>query len=186
MIKKIAGEVWKPLTFGGHKTLRNKYAISTQGRIASYKDDVLEDGKLLKGSVTSGYNTLNLHADGKSNTLYVHREVAKQFLSKPGKKDAIVIHLNHNKSDNRSKNLKWVNQEYAIGHQQKSPARKAFHERQRSKNKGLKLSLAQVKTIKSTLTNPKRKLNNRQLAEKYGVSEMTIYRILRGESWGNI
>ncbi len=182
MIKKIAGEVWKPLTFGGHKTLRNKYAISSLGRIASYQDDVL-DGKLLKGSVTSGYNTLNLHADGKSNTLYVHREVAKHFLPKAGKKDTIVIHINHDKSDNRSKNLKWVTQENAIGHQQKSPARKAFHERQRSKNKGLKLSLTQVKSIKTMLANPKRKLNNRQLAEKYNVSEMTIYRILRGESW---
>lgn len=186
MIKKIAGETWKPLTFKGHKSLRNKYAISSHGRIASYKDQIFEDGKLLKGSTTSGYKTLNLHADGKSNTLYIHREVAKQFLDKSGRKDSIVIHLNHDKSDNRSRNLKWVNQEHSIQHQQQSPARRAFHERQRDRSKGLKLTLAQVKAIKTQLANPNRKLTNRQIAEKYGVSEMTIYRILRGESWSSV
>lgn len=186
MIKKIAGEVWKPLVFKGQKSLRNKYAISSHGRIISYKDQMLEDGKLLKGSVTSGYKTLNLHTEGKSHTLYVHREVARYFLPKNGRKDAIVIHLNHDKSDNRSKNLKWVDQHASIQHQQKSPARKAFHERQRSRTKGFKLNLPQVKAIKNQLANPNRKLTNRQVAEKFGVSEMTIYRILRGESWGNV
>ena len=185
MVKKIAGETWKPLTFKGHKALRNKYAISSLGRVASYQQDVNEDGKLLKGSVTSGYNTLNLHAEGKSHTLYIHREVAKLFVTKGGKKENIVIHLNHNRSDNRSKNLKWVSQEQSIQHQQKSPARKAFRERQLSRTKGLKLTLAQVKALKTQLANPKKKLTNRQLAQKYNISEMTIYRIQRGESWSN-
>lgn len=186
MIKKISGEVWKPLLFDGHKSLRYKYAISSLGRVASYSNDVHEDGKLLKGSVTSGYKTLNLHMDGMSNTLYIHREVGRIFLPKPGKKEKIVLHLNHDKSDNRAKNLKWANQETATEHQQKSPARLAFHERQRSRLQGFKLNASQVRAIKTQLANPKRKLTNRQVAEKYGVSEMTIYRILRGESWSRI
>ena len=50
MIKKLAGEQWKQLSFEGSKELRNFYAVSSQGRLASYKEDVLEDGKLLNGS----------------------------------------------------------------------------------------------------------------------------------------
>lgn len=185
MIKKLPREEWKPFRFKGYKTMRNKYAISSQGRIASYKDDMFEDGKILKGSVTSGYKTFNLHADGKSSTIYFHREVASHFLPKKNSKEKIVIHLNHDKTDNRIKNLKWVNREESIAHQQKSPARKAYKERQRSRTKGLKLTITQARAIKTSLANPKRRLTNRQLAEKFDVSEMTIYRIQRGESWPN-
>ena len=49
MIKKIPGEEWKPLQFSGWKQLRKKYALSSQGRIASYSEDIHEDGKLLEG-----------------------------------------------------------------------------------------------------------------------------------------
>ena len=61
MIKKLSGEAWKQLTFEGSKDLRNRYAISSAGRLASYKENVLQDGKLLNGSLTTGYRTLNLH-----------------------------------------------------------------------------------------------------------------------------
>ena len=54
MIKKIAGEVWKQIQFKGSKTLRKKYAFSSLGRASSYHDDIIKDGKLLNGSLTSG------------------------------------------------------------------------------------------------------------------------------------
>ena len=62
--------------------MRNKYALSSHGRAASYKEDILEDGKLLEGSLTSGYKTLNLHVDGTNGTIYFHREIAKLFNKK--------------------------------------------------------------------------------------------------------
>ncbi|NDC77724.1 MAG: hypothetical protein EBZ67_07625, partial [Chitinophagia bacterium] len=37
-----------------------------------------------------------------------------------------------------------------------------------------------------TLADPRRRLTYRQLAEKYGVSEMTLYRIRSGENWGRV
>ncbi len=74
MIKKLPGEIWKPLLFSGSKELRNLYALSSLGRIASYKAEILEDGKLLNGSLTTGYRTLNLHRPGNKGTLYIHRE----------------------------------------------------------------------------------------------------------------
>jgi hypothetical protein len=186
MIKKNNGEVWKPVKLNGSKSLRNKYAVSSHGRAASYKEDILKDGKLLEGSLTSGYRTLNLHINDKNGTIYLHREIAKLFNKKPSPKHKYVIHLNHNKSDNHTKNLKWATQQDVNSHQQKSPKKIAYKKMQNSRTKGLKLTAAQVKTIKSILENPGRKLTHQQIADKYNISPMTIYRIKSGESWGKI
>jgi hypothetical protein len=186
MIKKLPAEVWKPMQFLGSKSLRNKYALSSLGRIASYKEDVLKDGKLLNGSLTTGYRTLNLHRPGNQGTLYIHREIAKLFLKRPSAKHKYVIHKNHNKLDNSVKNLKWATLEEMIDHQQNSPAKIAYKKRQANREVGLKLTAVQVKKIKDALNNKNRRLTIKQLAEKYEVSEMTMYRIKSGENWGRI
>jgi len=186
MIKKLAGEVWKPLTFSGSKELRNSYAVSSLGRIASYKDDVVKDGKLLNGSLTTGYRTLNLHRPGHKGTLYIHREIAKLFLKRPSSKHKYVIHLNHNKLDNSVKNLRWATLEEMIRHQQKSPAKVAYKKRQANREVGLKLTATQVRRIKGQLNKKTRRVTIKQLADQYNVSEMTMYRIKSGENWGRI
>ncbi len=186
MIKKLSGETWKPLKFKGWQSLRNKYAISSHGRAASYREDILGDGKLLSGSLTSGYRTLNLHLDGKSNTLYLHREVARLFNDKPSSKKKFVIHINHEKTDNRAKNLKWATQQEVNDHQQKSPKKLEYKKVQSNRRRGLKLTAAQVKTIKSMLANPRRKLTHQQIADKYNISAMTVYRIKSGENWADV
>ena len=186
MIKKLNAEVWKPLQFPGWKLLRKKYALSTTGRIASFSDDILEDGKLLNGSLTTGYKTLNLHRPGNNGTLYIHREIAKLFLKKKSVKEKYVIHLNHDKTDNSVKNLKWASLEEMIGHQQNSPAKIAYKQVQANRTVGLKLTSTQVKAIKKTLGSKNRQVTIRQLADKYSVSEMTLYRIKSGENWGRI
>ena len=186
MIKKINGETWKSLKFAGYEMMRNSYALSSHGRAASYKDDIYEDGKLLKGSLTSGYTTLNLRCGDKSNTLYLHREAARLFHKKRSPKQKYVIHVNHNKTDNRIDNLKWASQKEANEHQQNSPHKMASKKMRVKKAKGLKLNATQVKAIKTILANPKRKLTHKQLADKFKITPMTIYRIKRGENWGSI
>jgi hypothetical protein len=186
MIKKTAGEVWKQIVFSGHKQLRKKYAVSSHGRAASYSEDVNKDGKLLNGSVTSGYKTLNLHVENSNGTIYIHREVAKHFCKKTSPKHKYVIHLNHKKQDNNFKNLAWATLDTVSAHQQNSPDKIAYKKRQANRTVGLKLNATQVKTIKDIINNPKRKLTYKRLAEKYNVSEMTLYRIKSGENWGRI
>ncbi|MBS1929076.1 MAG: hypothetical protein IT254_11210 [Chitinophagaceae bacterium] len=186
MIKKVAGESWKQMQFPGYKQLRKKYAVSNTGRAASYTEGVFEDGKLLSGSLTSGYRTLNLHVEDGNGTIYIHREVAKLFCKKKSPKHKYVIHVNHHKSDNNAKNLKWANHEEVSSHQQNSPQKLAYKKRQANRTSGLKLTATQVKTIKDMIKNPKRKLTYKQMADKYGVSEMTLYRIKSGENWGRI
>ncbi len=186
MIKKIAGEKWKQIQFSGYKLLRNKYAVSSLGRAASYRLDVEKDGKILGGSLTSGYSTLNLHIEGNNGTIYIHREVAKHFCKKKSPKDKYVIHINHKKMDNQAKNLKWANMDEVSSHQQSSPAKIAYKKVQANRTEGLKLNADQVKTIKTIIFDPKRKLTYKQLAKKYKVSEMTLYRIRSGENWGRV
>ena len=86
MIKKIPGEIWKPIQFAGHKTLRKKYAVSSLGRTASFSEGIEKDGKILNGSLTSGYRTLNLHINGGNGTIYIHREIARLFCKKKSQK----------------------------------------------------------------------------------------------------
>ena len=186
MINKSAGETWKPLVFSGWKQLLNRYAVSCKGRIASYKQDVLKDGKLLSGSLTTGYRTLNLHRPNNKGTLYIHREMAKIFLKRPSPLHKYVIHRNHNKLDNSIKNLRWATLEQMIGHQQGSPAKIAYKEKQANRTEGLKLTAIQVKKIKSILNSKSRNITIKKLAQNYGVSEMTMYRIKSGENWARI
>lgn len=186
MIRKTSSEVWKPLRFQGWKEARRRYAVSNQGRLASFEEDIYTDGKLLEGSLTTGYRSLNLHRPGHSGTIYIHREVARLFVEKSSGRQKFVVHHNHNRLDNRASNLRWANPEEMSRHQQGSPAKKAYKERQATEARGLKLSIPQVKAIKKTLADPKRRLTYRQLAEKYGVSEMTLYRIRSGENWSQI
>lgn len=185
-MKKVTGEIWRPLQFNGWKHLRKKYALSSHGRIASFTDDVEKDGKILQGSLTTGYRTLNLHRPGDNGTLYIHREIARLFLPKPSAKAKYVIHHNHNKLDNSVKNLKWASLPEMIEHQQKSPAKIAYKKVQANRNEGLKLNATQVRSIKKMLDDSKRKMTIKKLAEKFGVSEMTMYRIKSGENWARI
>ncbi|HQD09856.1 MAG TPA: hypothetical protein PLQ65_09340, partial [Flavihumibacter sp.] len=67
-----------------------------------------------------------------------------------------------------------------------SPAKRAYKKVQASRSTGLKLNASQVKSIKKTLGAKNRTQTIRQLADKYGVSEMTLYRIKSGENWGKI
>jgi hypothetical protein len=129
------------MQFTGYKQLRKKYAVSNQGRAASYSDSVEKDGKLLNGSLTSGYRTLNLHVEDGNGTIYIHREVAKLFCKKKSPKHKFVIHSNHKKTDNSAKNLRnGLTLEEVSEHQQDSPQKVAYKKRQANRTVGLKLT----------------------------------------------
>lgn len=186
MVKKTPGETWKPLQFPGWRQLRKKYAVSNYGKIASYTDDLHAGGQLLSGSLTTGYRSLNLHRPNNKGTLYIHREIARLFCKKPSSKHQYVIHLNYNKTDNKATNLKWATLSEVSRHQQNSPAKIAYKKIQANRSSGLKLNANQVSAIKKIIANPKRRLTYKQLAQKYAVSEMTLYRIKSGENWGKV
>jgi Mor family transcriptional regulator len=190
MIKKIPNERWKEITEVKGK-LKLRYAISDRGRLASF-DKKIEDGKLLEGSRQENFKIWRFRIKDKNKGLLLHKIVANYFLPKPKDKKMLVIHIDHDLQNNHYKNLKWVSMLEQRQHSSKSPASKAALKKllkfnaNRVITKGQKLTIGQVKEIKTTLANPKRKLNNRELAKKYKVSEMQIYRIKRGELWKRV
>jgi hypothetical protein len=190
MIKKTEGEKWRQVVFDNWETMQRKYAVSNAGRVASYVKSVEKDGELLNGSEIEGYRVLRLRVNGKYVAFLFHRLVAEAFCKKPSKNHTLVIHLNYEKQDNKATNLAWATKDAVANHNKNSPAVKAYRQKMEEAvpdiKKGLKLTLSEVKQIKKMLQNPKRKLTHKQMAEKYGVSEMAITRIKRGENWGHV
>jgi len=190
MIKKIPNERWKEIKEIKGK-LKFNYAISDQGRLASFTKKI-HDGELLKGSRQEKFSIWRFKIKGKSRGVLIHKLVANYFLPKPKGKNMLVIHLDHDLQNNKAKNLKWVPMLEQRRHASKSPAsRQALKNlmkfnRNRVITKGQKLTIGQAKQIKQILANPNRKINNRQLAKKFKVSEMQIYRIKRGDLWRRV
>lgn len=127
--KLLPGETFKPLKFSFKGSLlRNQYAISNKGRIVSFREKT-EDGKLLKGTLVQGYRVFKAKPDGQNVTLFIHKIVAETFTKKPGRKAEFVIHLDHDKLNNKAENLKWVTREELNEHLKNSPKLKAYYNR---------------------------------------------------------
>lgn len=127
--KLLPGETFKPLKFSFKGTLlRNQYAISNKGRIVSFREKT-EDGKLLKGTLVQGYRVFKAKPDGQNVTLFIHKIVAETFNKKSGRKAEFVIHLDHDKLNNKAENLKWVTREELNDHLKNSPKLKAYYNR---------------------------------------------------------
>jgi hypothetical protein len=187
MISYLPNEEWK--TLKGALGLGNqKYAYSNMGRVASYKKTI-EEGKILGGSITAGYPAIRVRLeDGSKKLFYVHRLVASGFLQQPSAEHKIVIHLDYEKLNNSSENLKWVTKKEKEVHQMGSPYFLAGIEKRREKKtlKGLKLNAKQVLNIKKLIKDPERKKTFKQIAHDFNISEMQLYRIKSGENWSHI
>jgi hypothetical protein len=183
-IKNLKNEVWKDLQIKNKSALRKKYAVSNMGRVISYYEEIA-DGKLLSGSTVEGYTVLNVKPADSYQSLYLHREVAKLFSKRPSRNHKYVIHLDHDKKNNKATNLQWATKEEMETHQQSSPAKIAYKEKQRNRVTGLKLNITKVKSIKRLLAKPGRK-TMKQIAEQFDISEMQLYRIKSGENWSHV
>ncbi|MFN2422835.1 MAG: NUMOD4 domain-containing protein [Cryomorphaceae bacterium] len=185
-MRTYPGEQWREITFEPG-ALRLNYAVSNFGRIVSFREKQ-EDGKLLKGGLLGGYPTFVCRPFGTSKTLYIHKIVAEQFLQRPSEVHKYVIHLDYNKKNNHTDNLKWATKEIMEAHQQKSP--NVIKSREKRKNqrptKGHKLTTTDVIRIKKRIFDPNRKTRLKIIAKQFGISEMQLYRIKSGENWSHV
>ncbi len=176
------GEKWKILP--EKNALGQNYAISNWGRLVCFTKH-LNSGHILKVSRQQGYPIWRCRFNGAYHAVLIHRLVAKYFLPKPKANQKFILHKNHNKEDNRTANLAWATQEDITAHSQKNPLvteyRKRILENHLAPNG--KLTVAKVKTIRSQLDKGK---TLKELALRYGVSDMQIYRIKTRENWGHI
>lgn len=168
--------------------LRKKYAVTNHGRIISYEENIEEGAEV--GSMQEGYRVLKLKPfGGKTNrTLLVHKLVAEYFLEKPNDEQKFVIHVDGNKINNFPHNLKWVTKEEWWEHWKKSPRVRESIKRNlnSTKHEGHKLTSTDVMRIKRMIADPKRKNTIRRIAKMFGISDMQVYRIKRGENWKHV
>lgn len=150
----------------------NRYAVTNHGRIISFIDKPTR-GHFLKPGVISNYPGISFRSEPISKSFLIHRLVAIHFLKKPSKQHKFVIHLNYNRNDNHYKNLKWATLQERFTHQRSNP---------NYWNANAKLTENQVLTIKRILSLGKTTL--KQIALKFGISDMQVHRIKTGENWG--
>jgi hypothetical protein len=179
-------EIWKPITIDGKKPTVS-YVISNHGHFGVSLDN--------KGNVevrnfkpTDGYYRYNTRQQGKNKAIFLYKEVAKAFLKKPSSKHSFIIHKDHDYLNDHVDNLKWATKEEHRAHTTNSPnsilarKRKAITKSTHARVFNEK----SIATLKKMIWDPKRKLSFKQLAEKFGVSEMQIYRIKTGQFWYHV
>jgi hypothetical protein len=115
----------------------------------------------------------------------VHRMVAKYFLPKPPKAQKFVMHLDHDKLNNRASNLAWgTMKETAQNYVKSDRFKQVIAKRLADNNSGYsKLTNKEVVSIKKKLRKGK---TLRSIATEYNVSDMQIHRIKTGENWSHI
>ena len=189
-IRFYFNEEYKEFTL--HESLKLRYAITSFGRIISFKNDVF-DGRFLKGSLADGYKIIHykIRIDDKLKNKYVfvYKLVAENFVEKSSENQTYVLHLDYVRDNDKVKNLKWATREEMIQHSNKSPHVLAARQRLIEHNKkadGAKLTSTSVMRIKKMLQDSNRKTRIKMIAKQFGVSEMQIFRIQSGENWSHI
>jgi hypothetical protein len=191
MIYFYPGEEWRELVY--ENKYKVNYAISSYGRLVSYTDSI-KTGRLLKPGEVKGFKVFKrfstINGKRKVESFFVHKKVAEFFLPPKREDQTFVIHLNFVKDDNRSLNLKWASKKEMEAHQSLNPkvieCREKLHHFNRTSPKGYKLTEEKVRVIKRKLLDPNRKTKIRILARQFGVTEMQLYRIKKGENWGHV
>ncbi len=172
--------------------LKLRYAISNKGRLMSFVKE-MKYGRILKGVTSDGYKLFKYKIFTEDKVIYKHfffsKLIAEHFIPKDSDEQTYVLHLDRKRDNDDYTNLKWATKEEMIEFTNKSPFVLKAREKlvkHNLKSPGKKLTIANVKRIKKLLAKPEQNLSLKMIAEKYGVSDMQISRIKRGENWGHI
>lgn len=92
------------------------YQISNKGRVKSFKKHYNKNGKIIKAiRIKNGYYNVVLCVNGTKHKEYIHRLVAKAFISNPNNYP-FVNHKDENPSNNCVNNLEWCTQKYNMNY----------------------------------------------------------------------
>ena len=173
-------------------SLKLRYAVSNYGRMVSFTDEI-KYGRLLKGTFSEGYKVFRfkIYRDKKmlNSHLFRYKVVAQHFVPKTSEDQIYVIHIDHQRSNDDFRNLKWVTETERLEHSQRSPLviqARINRLQPATAINGHKLTVTRVMLIKKLLANPKQTTRLKMIAKQFGVSEMQIRRIKSGENWGYI
>jgi hypothetical protein len=151
-----------------------EYCVSDCGEVVSFKYG--KDGRPLKQRLSnSGYMLVQVYDKGKMYNRYVHRLVAKAFLT--NESDCTTVnHKDGNKLNNSVCNLEWCSIQSNLDHAHKMGRSSGLT----NPKKRWKLSPEQVQNIRYRISNGE---NQRRIAKEYGVSPSTICNIHKKLTW---
>jgi HNH endonuclease/NUMOD4 motif len=172
-------ERWMLIAFDDVEQAPN-YQVSNYGRLRSFQSG--PDGVIIKGSVIQGYRSLNIRTGGKTMNRYVHKLVAQYFLEHDQPERTYVIHLDHDKLNNRMQNLRWATKEEMIEHNRDNP--NVVNRTQPRRTSNYKLTESKVLMIKKLLRNDKNRL--KMIARQFGITHTQLNRIRSGENWRHV
>jgi hypothetical protein len=113
----------------------------------------------------------------------VHRLVAIHFCEKPSEEHNLVAHLDFDKDNNESTNLKWMTRAENVAHQKNSPFVKDSKIKALGRITNAKLTVKQVMILKKRMNEG---VSLRVLAKRHAVTETQLLRIKRGENWAKV
>lgn len=145
------------------------YAAGTDGRI--YRMDRGEPEPLAGSPSSKGYLTVSL-SRGTWETHAIHKLICEAFYGPPPFAGAQVRHVDGDQTNNAPANLDWGS------HEQNWQDRKAHGRGMGAEHHAAKLTPDQVAEIRGS------KEPQRALAERFGVSQSTIWEARNGRTWG--
>lgn len=181
-VENISGEKWAQVTFKKETKSKN-YFISNYGRAKSI-DKLTEEERVMSTHPDHrGFLRASIKVEGNLNqALYVHKEVAKHFVTPPSEEHIHVIHKDLNRKNNHISNILWVTDpEWKIYIKERAVK---FDFKKSTKGGYFKLTASQVAIIKKQLATGKTR--RKMIAKRFGVSTTQLKRIERGENWGHI
>jgi hypothetical protein len=207
------GNILKGSMINGYKIIRLKLfrprEENSQAKFDYLQQQVFKLARKLKSQIADGESktvikdtTLTLETlkknlskkfadDLKKRTInyhsLIHRLVADYFLKPPAEGQTIVAHLDYDKLNNRTNNLKWMTPEENYEHQKSSPhVIKEKLERKhgsRENSRAAKLTVTKVMLMKKLINEGK---PMKQLVRQFKVTDTQIFRIKRGENWSDV
>lgn len=169
----IGTETWKYFGQG--------YQISTLGRVKSFKR--YPEGQIRRpGTSPKGYLKVVISINGERTTCPIHRLVAEAFIPNPENKHC-VNHINGNKADNRVENLEWVTESENVQHAHDIGLK---IEPQGEKHTSARFTKEQILWIRHIHKPYDKACGTSALARRFNVSQSTIYKIIRQQSYRNV
>src|SRR5690625_4481364 len=171
-------EIWRDIP--GHS---GYYQVSDLGKVRSFKKRGAAKGKLkvpflLKPSKNNkGYLRVRLWANHKYERHFIHRLVAMIFIPIPEGKH-VVNHKNRNREDNKVSKLEWCTYHENVRHAVQTGL---MTEQIGSGNHASRLTESDVIMIRRLYKTTN--LSQKEVADKFGVSQMSVSKIIRRETW---
>ena len=174
-LRKLTDEKWEIIPYAD-----NHYEISNYGRVRSFRSKSGEP-KIIKLGIIRDFYITRFRCLGKLRTFLIHNLVAELFIPREDESFDAIIHIDCNKRNNHTSNLKWVTRQENIQH-----SKRILNEKKKKspgKYDGKKLTAADVVQIKKMLA---KGIKSSIIAQLFAVSAMQISRIKNNTNWQHI